>query len=184
MTLDLGCLLAGTLFDAEGENLLGTLLREIVSSPETVLALEHLQLATIMPRGPLLLASALDNKAKIIGTLLPGYLTRLDNIPLRRRLNVVPLPPLSPSATVSVLRAVGTRMAACHGVEIDDACILACVQVAQTLPGYLPGQAIALLDGAGARAALSEASIIGPDDVYSVADQIRNRLDWEKDTQS
>jgi hypothetical protein len=167
--VDLGAAMAGTPVDPERENLLSALLDEAAASRGVVLALEHFELALYLLHGPMLLANALDNGARIIGSALPGDLDRRDLPSLSRRLNVVELPELSPGETVCVLQTVGPRLARGHGIEIADSCIGACVRAALQVQGRLPAKAIALLDDAIARAALNETAMVGPDDIYFAA---------------
>ena len=168
VSVDLGCMLAGTLFAAERENLLSAVLKE-ATSPDTVLLLEHLELAMSLTHGALLLTQSLDHRTTIIGSTLPGFVPAFSYPPLARRTSFVALEELSPRQTLQVLQAVRPRIARHHAVEIDESCLRSCLPAAQSLPGCLPAKAIVLLDAAAARTALSGGSMIGPDEIYFAA---------------
>ena len=169
VAVDLGSLFAGTLFDSDREALLAALLAEAEGDPDVVLALDHLELALHPPtHGPLLLARALDQGRRLIGTLLPQYAARCAE-PLVRRTRIVNLEELPAAETVEVLRALRPRMADHHRVEIDESCLAAAVRESHRLPGRLPAKAIALLDAAAARAALDGAQVVAMDDVLFAA---------------
>jgi len=170
--IDLARLFAGSLFDAQREDTLSALLNEVSASPDTACAIEHLELAVGIPCGPALLAEAIDAGTRIVGTTLPPYVRQFAVAPLWRRLHVMGLAELSPHETVEVLRAVAEPVATHHRVGIDESCIAACVQAARPLPGHFPAKAIAILDAAAARVALSESAVIGPDDVYFAAGRV------------
>jgi ATP-dependent Clp protease ATP-binding subunit ClpA len=172
ISVHLGQMLAGTLFDAERENLLVKLLEEAANAPDTVLALEHLELALLLPHGALLLAQHVDRSAALIGTILPDQVERLAVEPLVRRIHVVSLAELSARDTVVVLKGISEQVARRHGVEIGEPCLGGCVHAARSIPGRLPAKAIALLDAAGARAELSGASAIRPDEIYFAASRL------------
>jgi ATP-dependent Clp protease ATP-binding subunit ClpA len=170
MSIHLGQLLAGTLFDAERENLLARLLTEAAASTQVVVAIEHIELALLeAPHGRLLLAKSLDDGVRLIGTTLPEHLSQFEAPLLARRLQIVELGETTPNETVAILAASRERVAAHHGVEIDDSCLHACVKAACALPGQFPAKALALLDAAASKAALSGATVVGPDDIYHVA---------------
>ena len=169
MSVDLIAPLAGANFDAEHENSLVRLLGEAASVSETVVALEHLELALVEPRGTLLLARCLDQGRPLIGTILPAYLPIFQRDPLARRVHILHLRELAANETVEVLFAVRDRIASHHEVEIDNSCIGVCAKAATTLPGRLPAQAIALLDAAAATAALAGAKVVAADDICFAA---------------
>ena len=164
--IDLGHLFAGTMFEAERENLLGAVIDEIALGDERVLALEHLDLVPAGTRhGALALARALDQGGRIVGTSLPACLAAFEDVPFRRHLHVVHIEPLSPDDTRAVVRASLRELSVHHQVRIDETCVETVVSRARTLAGHLPGTALALIDAACARARLSgmpavEASVV------------------------
>jgi ATP-dependent Clp protease ATP-binding subunit ClpA len=168
VALDLAAVLSGTLFDAERENLLTALLKEALAAPDTVLALEHLELA-LAGQGPLLLTQFLDAGARLVGTLLPEHLSRVQWAPFARRLHLVPLSEPTPSETAAVLEALRPRVAEHHRLAIDASYVNACVKAAQPLAGCFPAKAVTLLDAAAARAALAGATELSLDDLYGAA---------------
>jgi ATP-dependent Clp protease ATP-binding subunit ClpA len=176
VVVDLSTLLSGTLFDAERENLLSNLFKEVLAARETIVALEHVELCLI-GYGPLQLMQALDAGAKLIGLTLTGHLPRFQIHPILRRFHFIELQELDADATLSVLKAVQAPLAAHHTLEIDPQCLRGCVHWADELPGCLPAKAIALLDAAASRAALSGAKVLALDDVMSAAEAFRRRLE-------
>lgn len=172
LSLSLGHVLAGTFFDADRDSVLEKLLREAELSPNTIVAMEHLEL-TIQrtPHGPALLVQSLDSGARLIGTTLPWHVPALKAPPLARRLHPVELPEPEPADAVAILSLLRDRIAGHHRLEIDDTCVRLCVTLAQPLEDHFPAKAIALLDAAAARVSLSGGSVLGADDVYFAASQ-------------
>ncbi len=161
--------LAGTLFEAERESRLSSMLREAVARPETVVALEHIELVLGVPHGAMLLARALDDGARLAGTTGPQHRPAIQREPLERRVQVVELPGLSGAETLEALGGVREQLAEHHGLEIPEECLPVCVRIAARLDGRLPASAIALLDAAAARASLAGAVVVAADDLYHAA---------------
>lgn len=165
LSVDLGVLMAGTLFDSERESLLAALIKEAQTARPVLLALEHLELALVgVPRGQWLLSQALDQGLKIVGTLLDA--SCLEVAPLLRRIQVVELTEPWPEETISMLLALKNRIAEHHGVGISEAVVHAVVENAQWIRGCLPARAINLLDAAASRAALAGNAEVSISDVY------------------
>lgn len=174
MTVELSAVMAGTLFDSERESLLIALLKDVSDQPETVVVLEHLEMALIgVPRGHLLLGQALDGGARLIGTTLPGYLSRFEIEPLTRRLQVTELIEMSMSETGEVLVTLRDRIAAHHRITIDETLLDAVIETALPLTAHFPAKAISLLDGAAARAVLAGESELSLFDVYTAGARFR-----------
>lgn len=168
--IDLGHLFAGTMFEAERENLLEGVLDEVALGNEHVLALERLDLVLSGTRhGALALARALDQGGRIVGTSLPAYLAAFEEAPFQRHLHVIKLGPLSPDDTRDVLRAALGELSAHHQVRIDETCVETVVSRACTLAGHLPGTALALIDAACARARLGSIPAVDASVVYVAA---------------
>lgn len=168
--VELSAVMAGTLFDSERESLLIALLKDVSAQPETVVVLEHLEMGLIgVPRGHLLLAQALDGGAGLIGTTLPGFLSRFEIEPLTRRLQVTELTEMSMSETGEVLLALRDRIAAHHRIEIEETLLNPVIETALPLTGHFPAKAISLLDAAAARAVLAGESELSLFDVYTAA---------------
>lgn len=154
VVVDLGDLFAGQVFAAERENVLRALLAE-ASRPSLVVALEHLELVFLeAPHGPLLLEAALERGARIVATALPALSALAEDGALGGRLERIVLGEPGPQATALVLREAAARVAAHHGIVVDEDDLELVVEQALALPGHLPGKAVALLDRAAARAAL------------------------------
>lgn len=165
LSVDLGVLMAGTLFDSERENLLAALLKEALDATGIVLALEHLELALLgVPRGQWLLAQALDQGLKMIGTLLNT--SWLEVAPLARRLQVVELTEPWPEEMTPMLLTLRERIAQHHQVQIDESIVQSVVENAQWIRGCLPARAINLLDTAAARASLAGKDEVSLSDIY------------------
>ena len=179
VSVDMAALLAGAMFESEHEGLLARLLDQVAISPQTILALEHIELAVNIPRGPLLLAGFLDKGWPLVGTILPDHYPKLRRECLARRLQVTELVELMAEQTAGVLSALQPRMAAHHRIEIDESCLPACVRVSQPLAGCFPAKALALLDAAAARSALAGANVLAADDIYSAASKFSEGLDGE-----
>lgn len=166
LAVDLGVLMAGTLFDSERENLLSGVLKEAsLSDPPVVLALEHLELALVgVPRGQWLLAQALDQGLKMIGTVLNASLLELT--PLARRMQLVELAEPWPEEIDVVLLSHRDQIAQHHQVRIDDAVVRAANENARWLSGAMPATAITLLDIAAAKAAGAGKPEVTFSDIY------------------
>ncbi|MDT4969423.1 MAG: ATP-dependent Clp protease ATP-binding subunit ClpC [Acidobacteriota bacterium] len=165
ITIDLGVLMAGTLFDSERESLLAALFEETLRSPDTVLGLEHLELAIGgLPHGQWLLGKALDQGIKIIGTVLDASL--FDVPSLARRIQFVELTEPWPEEAVSMLMGLRGTIAAHHRVTVDESIVRAAVENAQWLAGCLPARAISLLDMAAARASLTGSAEVCLSHIY------------------
>jgi ATP-dependent Clp protease ATP-binding subunit ClpA len=170
LSLPLAHLFAGSLFDADRENLFVRLLKEAQAGP-LIVAIEHLDLALReIPHGRLLLTQALDEGVRLIGTTLPDPLRDFEAPPLARRLHLVHLSEPSARETAAILAACRDHLVAHYHVEIDDTCLQACVRAAEErLPGHFPAKALALLDAAASKTALAGAPLVGPDEIcYAV----------------
>lgn len=167
--LDLVGPLAGAWFEPERESLLARLFREIADCQETIVALEHVELALCSQYGKLLLTQLLDQDRGVIGTTTPACLNTFLRDPLARRLHVVEMRELTPARSGEVLAALRDRISSHHGIEIAPSCIPACVRAAGKLEGFLPAKALRLLDEAATRAALAGAKVLAVDDIYFAA---------------
>jgi ATP-dependent Clp protease ATP-binding subunit ClpA len=170
VSVDLGVLMAGTLFDSDRENLLAALLKEAGESADTVLAMEHIEVGLIgVPRGPLVMADALDKGLRLIGTTLPNYLYGFETAPLARRLHLVELCEMGLDESLEVLTALRDGVSKHHRVEIGESLAQSAIDVSLALAGRLPAKAIALLDAAAARAVLSGEGRVSDYDLYTAA---------------
>ncbi len=147
----------------------GELLNELIES-EAIAAIEHIELAgDEIYCGRLLLSQSLDRGARLIGTTTRNWLRHFKADPLARRVQLVELTDLTHEELVAIL--LERRRA--YAVEIDSICATVAVRASSVLPGEYPAKAISLLDAAAARAAMSGAKVLGPDDIYAAADRVR-----------
>lgn len=167
VSVDLGVLFAGTLFESEREGVLTTLVKEAAAAPGTAVGMEHLELAVLgTPRGAFLLSEALDCGVGLIGTTLPAFTDKLTVAPLARRLDVIELPEMDPLAASAVLARLARKIAAHYHIRIEESVPSEVVKRSLTLAGNLPAKAIALLDAAAGRAAYTGAGEVGLYHVY------------------
>jgi ATP-dependent Clp protease ATP-binding subunit ClpA len=172
LKVNMGAMMAGTLFESEREALLQALLREARESG-AVLALEQAEWALIgAPRGPVLLREALDQGARLIATSAPDHEQRFEIPPLESRLEIVRLKELCASDTRRVLELLRPSIAAHHRVEIDAEVEQAAVERSLSMDGLLPGKAVKLLDAAAARASLAGSAKVALIDVYVSASRM------------
>jgi ATP-dependent Clp protease ATP-binding subunit ClpA len=181
IVVDLGVMMAGTLFDPERENLLSALLKEAAQSPEIILALEHVELALAgVPRGQWLLSQAVDNGVKLIGTAVTE--TRFDvfaiipkgsNGPLGRRICLVELAEPWPEELAEILLEHRRLITEHHDVAVNESLFPTVIEVARRIEGYLPAKAIALVDAAASRARLAQQPAVTVDDVRQSAASFR-----------
>jgi ATP-dependent Clp protease ATP-binding subunit ClpA len=172
LKVNMGAMMAGTLFESEREALLLALLRE-ARETGAVLALEQAEWAMIgVPRGPVLLREALDQGARLIATSLADHEQRFAAHPLESRLEIVRLKELCASDTRRVLELLRPSIAAHHRVEIDAEVEQAAVERSLTMDGSLPGKAVKLIDVAAARASLTGSAKVTLLDVYVSASRM------------
>ena len=172
LKVNMGAIMAGTLFESEREALLLALLREARESG-AVLALEQAEWALIgAPRGPVLLREALDQGARLIATSAADHEQRFAMHPLESRLEIVPLKELCASDTRRILEVLRPSIAAHHRVEIDAEVEQAAVERSLSMDGSLPGKAVKLLDIATARASLAGGAKVTLLDVYVSASRM------------
>jgi ATP-dependent Clp protease ATP-binding subunit ClpA len=156
IVVNLGELMAGTVFDAARETRLAALLDEAAAMADLVLAFENFEAALAqMPGGRFLISQALDRGLRLVGTLLPGHRRYLTLTPLARRIQPVELNELSAAEAERILCELRERIARHHQVEIPETIIRTAVEAAELMPGVFPAKAIALLDTAAARTGLA-----------------------------
>lgn len=119
--------------------------------------------------GLLHLSRSLDRGARLIGTTTHQWLRQFQADPLARRVHLVELTHLAHEDLVAIL----LEKRRSYAVEIDPLCAMAALRASSALPGEYPAKALSLLDAAAARAAISGAEVLGPDDIYAAADRIR-----------
>ena len=177
-SVDLAGLFAGTMFDAERENLFSTLLHDAIGSPDMVLAMEHLEMALIgqVPHANVHLSNALDSGAKLIGTSISTFPP--DAALLERRAHLVNLSEMDWKETQNVLLALQGQIESHYGVHVDESLISAAVKTARPLEGFFPAKAIALLDAAAASASFSGHTQVRAQDIHLAAARFREDGDY------
>ena len=175
--IDLSEIFAGTLFDAERENLLVTFVEE-AKGPDLVLCVERVDLVRFaQPQGPLVLGAALEGGVRMIGTAIPQALPFLRSLPLARRLRLVELDEPDAATVVDVLLLLRDELSRHHHVAIEEVVVRAAAERAASLDGHAPAQAIALLDAAASRAALAGAPAVELMHLYLAAGEFPERAD-------
>jgi ATP-dependent Clp protease ATP-binding subunit ClpA len=173
LSVELSAVMAGTLFDSERESLLIALLKDVRDQPETVVVLEHLEMALLgVPRGHLLLGQALDGGARLVGTTLPSFLSRFEIEPLARRLHIAQLNEMTLNETGEVLLALRKAIAQHHQITLDERLLKPVIDAALPLTGHFPAKAIALLDAAAAIAVLAAETELSLFDVHTAAARV------------
>jgi ATP-dependent Clp protease ATP-binding subunit ClpA len=173
LTVNMGALMAGTLFESEREALLRKLLDEARESG-SVLALEQAEWAAIATaRSLVLLREALDQGTPLIATAAAEHEGRFALHPLASRLDVVRLKELCASDTRRVLEVLRPSLSKHHGIDIDAEVEHAAVERSLTMDGLLPGKAVKLLDAAASRASLTGGANATLLDVYVAASRMQ-----------
>jgi ATP-dependent Clp protease ATP-binding subunit ClpA len=174
LSVNMGAIMAGRLFESEREALLTSLLREARESG-AVLALEQAEWASIgVPRGLVLLREAMDRGVRLIATTTPEHQQRFASHPLESRLETVQLSELCPDDACRVLEALRPSIAVHHGVQIDVEVEQAAVGRTLSMGGRLPGKAVGLLDAAAALAGITGHTSVSLTDVYIAASRLLN----------
>lgn len=172
LSVNMGSMMAGTLFESERETLLTALLREARDNG-AVLALEQAEWALLgVPRGAVLLREALDQGVRMIAAAAPDHERRFAAYPLASRLESIRLNELCASDTRRVLEEMRPFLSTHHGVEIDAEVEHAVVERSRSMDGSFPGKAVMLLDVAAARASLNDNPRVTLLDLYVTASRM------------
>jgi ATP-dependent Clp protease ATP-binding subunit ClpA len=172
LAVNMGAVMAGTLFESEREALLRALLRE-AHELSAVLALEQAEWAVLgAPRGLVLLRDALDHGVRMIATTVPEHVCRFTMHPLESRLEAVQLKELCASDTRRILEQLRPSIASHHRVEITAEIEHVAVERSLAMDGSLPGKAVKLLDASAARANLVQSGSVTLTDVYIAASRM------------
>ncbi len=168
--VDMAVLSAGTMFGAEREQLVATLLEEAAAATDTIVALERLEFAHAnAPHTGPLLDCALDRGARLVGTVCAAPRPSASSLPLRRRIQVVELQELPLAAGRKALEAHRSRIELHHGVAIHDGLLEAAIDAGCAMDGLFPAKAIDLLDRAAAAAALAGRAELAVGDLHAEA---------------
>jgi ATP-dependent Clp protease ATP-binding subunit ClpA len=172
LRVNMGAVMAGTLFESERETVLDKLLGEARASG-AVLAIEQAEWAAVgIPRSAVMLREALDRGVRLIATVIPDCADRFALDPLASRVETIRLSGLCASDTSRVLELLRPVLSEHHGVAIDSGVEQAAVERSRELGGALPGKAIRLLDSAAARARLTGRPAVELLDIYIVASRM------------
>jgi ATP-dependent Clp protease ATP-binding subunit ClpA len=173
LSVNMGSIMAGTLFESERETVLNSLLRE-ARACNAILALEQAEWALIgVPRGHVLLREALDQGLRLIAATTANHEQRFTPHPLGSRLEIMRLAELCASDTARVLEVLRPSIAAHHSIEIDAEVEHAAVERSLPMPGSLPGKTVKLLDLAAARARLTGGARVTLLDLYVTASRMQ-----------
>ena len=177
LAVNMGTLMAGTLFESEREALLLGLLRE-AQDCGAVLALEQAEWAMIgAPRSPVILREALDDGTRMMACSATNHEQRFATHPLGSRIEVVRLSELCANDTRRVLEVLRPSIATHHGVGIDADAERATVERCLSMDGLMPGKAVKLIDAAAARASLTGAASVTELDVYIAASRMMGEIE-------
>jgi ATP-dependent Clp protease ATP-binding subunit ClpA len=172
LAVNMGAIMAGTLFESEREVLISTLMRE-ARELNVVLTMEQAEWAVLgVPRSLVLLREALDHGVRMIATSTPEYLCRFITHPLGTRLEAVLLKELCASDTRRILEELRPSIAAHHRVEISAEVEHEAVERSLAMEGFLPGKAVRLLDAAAARANFIQSTAVTLTDIFLVASRM------------
>ena len=159
MALDLGLVVAGTMYRGEFEGRLKQILDELKSHPEIILFIDevHTIVGTGAAPGSLDLANIIKPAlakgfVRCIGaTTQEEYKKSIEaDAALERRFQVVQVTEPTPEETIAVLKGIKANYEKFHRVTITDEAIAAAVQLSERyLPEkFLPDKAIDLIDEA------------------------------------
>jgi ATP-dependent Clp protease ATP-binding subunit ClpC len=170
LVLDLSLIVAGTKYRGQFEERLKTIMKELVDNPNTVVFIDELH--TLVGAGSAegsldaanILKPALSRgEIQCIGATTPGeYRKSIEkDRSLERRFQAVKVGAPSESEAVRILQGVKSRYEKFHMVNYTDEAIEAAVYLSNRyIPDrFLPDKAIDLLDEAGARVKLRQATL-------------------------
>ncbi|MBU1038825.1 ATP-dependent Clp protease ATP-binding subunit [Patescibacteria group bacterium] len=162
LSLDLGLVVAGTMYRGEFEGRLKQILEELKNHPEIILFIDeiHTIVGTGSAPGSLDLANLIKpalakGLIRCIGaTTQEEYKKNIEtDAALERRFQVVQIAEPTPTETLAVLQGLKTNYEKFHGVIISDQALEAAVEYSQRyLPEkFFPDKAIDLIDEAASR---------------------------------
>lgn len=162
LMLDLGLLLAGTMYRGEFEQRLKNVIGEIQADSNIILFIDELHTLTGAGAAPgsldaanILKPALARGQIRCIGaTTLEEYRKHIESDPaLERRFQPIAVAEPNPEKTVQILRGIKGHYEQFHHVAITDNALTAAVQLSvRYLPDrFLPDKAIDLIDEAAAR---------------------------------
>ncbi len=170
VALEIGLLTAGTRLRGEFEERLKRILQEVLTEKGLIIVLDemHMLVGAGVAEGSLDAANLFKpmlarGEFRCIGaTTLDEYRTTIETDPaLERRFQTVQVQETSEEETLAILRGLRVRYASFHEVKIDDAALVAAVQLSERyLQGrFQPDKAIDLLDEAAAYVRVSQTGV-------------------------
>src|SRR5437899_8663520 len=182
LVLDLSLIVAGTKYRGQFEERLKTIMKELVDNPNTVVFIDELH--TLVGAGSAegsldaanILKPALSRgEIQCIGATTPGeYRKSIEkDRSLERRFQSVKVPPHTEVDATKILFGIKDRYEKFHAVTYtDDSINFAVSHSNRYIPDrFLPDKAIDLIDEAGARVKLRQASV--PEEVAEVQKRIK-----------
>lgn len=199
IALSLASLLGGTRYRGEFEARLHAIIEEATTGTRrTLLFFDEFHLIVKagaaeggLDMGSLLLSAMARGDISVIGATTPDEFKENFNHrgPLERRVQVVEIAEPTDAETIDILRGLRSTYESFHAVQIDEAALVAVVQMTRrgrALRGCMPDVALDLLDDACALAHARSAATLPPnvpirvrsDDVAIVLEERRSATPW------
>jgi len=182
VSLDLGLLVAGTKYRGQFEERFKVVMKEILTAGNITLFIDELH--TLVGAGAAegsidasnMLKPALSRgEIQCIGaTTLEEYRRYVEkDAALKRRFQMVMVPPPSSRETVQIMKGIKDRYESHHGVSISDEAIEESVRLSDRYISdrFFPDKAIDVIDEAGARAKMMLS--LRPDDLRAIEQEYR-----------
>ncbi len=183
LSLDLGLMLAGTIYRGEFEGRIKQVIDEVKANPEIILFIDEAH--TIMGAGAtngsldaanILKPALARGELRCIGaTTLAEYKKHFEGDgALERRFQAVQVDPPKAEDAILILKGLRQHYEEYHGVEITDAAIEAAVSMSERYitDRFLPDKAIDLIDEAAATVRIAQASEEGGKKLRGIEDEL------------
>lgn len=170
LALDIAALLAGAKYRGEFEERLKATIKEITARGDVILFIDELHMLVGAGAGGdgavdaanILKPALARGQLRCIGATTPGEYRRYveKDAALERRFQKIIINEPSAESSIAILRGLGGRYEAHHGVRITDPAIVAAVEMSTRYIAdrFLPDKAIDLIDEAAARLRMEVAS--------------------------
>ncbi|MFA6604234.1 MAG: ATP-dependent Clp protease ATP-binding subunit [Patescibacteria group bacterium] len=161
LSLDLGMIIAGTIYRGEFESRVKQIIDEVKSDPDIILFIDELHNITgagstsgSLDAANILKPALARGDLRCIGATTPAEFKKSieSDAALERRFQPIIVEPPSPEVTVEILRGLRDNYEHYHGVKITDDAIEAAVKFSDRYvqDRFLPDKAIDLMDEAAA----------------------------------